>query len=234
MSVLPPLVAIVGTTGVSKSRLAVELALHLRRIGESAVVPEHGFRGGQVINADAMQVYKGLDLITNKMSTEEQCGIPHHLLGFREPGDQYLVTDWVRDASDCIDKIYTQRELPIVIGGTAYWLQNLILAKKLASLEAIPKGPNSKLVSKILEEKIGNLNPTQKELWDSLPSIAPRAEDEPTVCYSLYGLLQWLDPATAARWHWKDARRVLTSLRVIKEQGMEASKVLAEQESSAR
>ncbi len=221
MSVRGPLVAIVGTTGVSKSRLAVDLALHLKANHEHSD-SSHGFRGAQVINADAMQVYKGLDLITNKMSLEEQQGIPHHLMGFRQPGEQYLVTDWIKDATSCINKIYARNELPIVVGGTAYWLQNLLLSSRLASLESDPDpSVESKSPSEVLETRVSALSSEHRALWESLPEIAPKASEKPDDCFTLHGLLNALDPDTATRWHWRDARRVLTSLKVIKNQGAE-------------
>ena len=78
-----PLVVICGTTGVGKSKLAVDLALKY---------------SGRVINADAMQVYDGLDILTNKMPMNERKGVEHSLMGFKQPGEQYVVGEWVRDA----------------------------------------------------------------------------------------------------------------------------------------
>ncbi|CAG8813805.1 11357_t:CDS:2, partial [Gigaspora rosea] len=75
-------IAIVGTTGVDKSELGVQLAKALH---------------GEVINGDSMQVYKGLDIITNKMPMEEREGIPHHLMDFLEPHQEYRVTEFTED-----------------------------------------------------------------------------------------------------------------------------------------
>jgi len=90
---LRPLIAICGTTGVGKSKLAIELALHLSELG----LP-NGWRGAKVINADAMQVYAGMDIITNKVTQEEMQGVPHALMGFKSPNEQYVVGQWVQDA----------------------------------------------------------------------------------------------------------------------------------------
>lgn len=87
----PPMVVVVGTTGVGKSKLAVELAQSLT--GSSSP-----WRTGCVLNADAMQVYRGLDIITNKIPLEEQNGIQHSLMGFKDPGEQYVVGEWIHDA----------------------------------------------------------------------------------------------------------------------------------------
>ena len=88
-----PLLAVCGTTGVGKSKLAVELAL---RLSESHF--PHGWKGARIINADSMQVYTGLDIITNKIPMYEQKGIEHVLMSFKVPGEQYVVGEWIKDA----------------------------------------------------------------------------------------------------------------------------------------
>jgi tRNA dimethylallyltransferase len=95
-----PLIAICGTTGVGKSKLAIELALHLARDST-----RDGWRGARVINADAMQVYRGLDIITNKMPQSERQGVEHLLMGFKEPGEQYVVGQWVQDALTVVSSL---------------------------------------------------------------------------------------------------------------------------------
>jgi tRNA A37 N6-isopentenylltransferase MiaA len=84
------ILAIVGTTGVGKSQLAV----HLARAQELGL--------GEIINADSMQVYRGLDIITNKVTPEEQMGVPHHLLGFLSPQDEYRVGQFKQDAEKVV------------------------------------------------------------------------------------------------------------------------------------
>ena len=92
MASLRPVITICGTTGVGKSKLAIELAL---RIAEGAVV----------INADSMQVYDGLDILTNKVPREEMRGIPHLLMGFKKPGEQYVVGQWVEEAAKAVSLV---------------------------------------------------------------------------------------------------------------------------------
>jgi tRNA dimethylallyltransferase len=90
---LRPIIAICGTTGVGKSKLAVELALNL-----SEKLDSHGWKGGVVVNADAMQAYKGFNTITNKIPLGERAGVDHVLMDFKEPTEQYVVGQWVHDA----------------------------------------------------------------------------------------------------------------------------------------
>ena len=73
------LIAVIGPTGVGKSNLAVQIALALN---------------GEIINADSMQVYKGLDIITNKMPANERKGITHHLMDEIDPMNDFTVQDW--------------------------------------------------------------------------------------------------------------------------------------------
>lgn len=91
-----PLVAVIGTTGVGKTDLGVELALALSSRPSSSRPPTRA----EVLNHDSMQCYRGLDVITNKATRDEMRGVPHHLMGFLEPGREWGVNDFVRDALD--------------------------------------------------------------------------------------------------------------------------------------
>lgn len=103
------LVAIVGTTGVGKSQLAVDLALALPTLGLSASP-----RSAEIINSDSMQVYRGLDVVTNKATEPEMGGISHHLMGFLDPGEEYRVGDFQRDALNKVCDLRCQLPSDIV------------------------------------------------------------------------------------------------------------------------
>lgn len=92
---LRPIIAICGTTGVGKSDLAIELASRLSKGYLS-------WKGARIINADSMQVYRGMDIITNKVPESERRGIDHLLMGFKEPGEQYVVGHWIQDALNAV------------------------------------------------------------------------------------------------------------------------------------
>ena len=98
MTSLKPLIAICGTTGVGKSKLGVELALMLRQEIYQDGSSGHPWRGARIINADSMQTYTGMDIITNKIPQAERMSVDHLLMDFKQPGDQYFVGQWVHDA----------------------------------------------------------------------------------------------------------------------------------------
>ncbi|KAJ3206658.1 hypothetical protein HDU67_008033, partial [Dinochytrium kinnereticum] len=104
-------VAIVGTTGVGKSNLAIELAKRF---------------GGEVINADSMQVYRGLDIATNKVTEEEKEGVPHHLMSFVDPPEEYSVSQFEVDCVKKISDLHSRSILPILVGGTHYYIQSVL------------------------------------------------------------------------------------------------------------
>jgi len=232
MASLRPIIAICGTTGVGKSKLAVELAL---RIAE----------GAAVINADSMQVYDGLDILTNKLPTEEMKGVPHLLMGFKKPGEQYVVGQWVEEAAKAvsptpstsrpvalpldhamykINDIHNQNKIPIVVGGTSYWIQHLVFPDRLVGKDSQPPSPSC-----LSENLLSKLSPDERDLINKLPDPPPSASTDPDSALAMHRLLQALDPTVASRWHWRDTRKVLRSLRIIAETGRLPSEVIAEQ-----
>ncbi|CAG8823007.1 3579_t:CDS:2, partial [Racocetra fulgida] len=76
-------------------------------------------------------VYKGLDIITNKMPIKEREGIPHHLMDFLEPSQEYRVTEFTEDAIKIIHDIHSRNHIPIIVGGTHYYIQSLLWKNSL-------------------------------------------------------------------------------------------------------
>ena len=105
------IIVVVGTTGVGKTKLGVDLAKQF---------------SGEVINCDVMQMYKGLEVATAKATQEERQGIPHHLMSFLEPHETFSPHEFRKLADAKINEITERGKMPIVVGGTMYYVQGLL------------------------------------------------------------------------------------------------------------
>jgi tRNA dimethylallyltransferase len=112
----PGLVVIVGATGTGKSELSLDLAESLAQRGTSA----------QIINADAMQLYRGMDIGTAKLPEAERRGIPHHLLDILDPADDASVARYQSDARRIIRQIQSAGDVPILVGGSGLYVSSVI------------------------------------------------------------------------------------------------------------
>src|SRR5690349_12635351 len=106
--ILPKILVIVGPTASGKSELAVRLA--------QAV-------GAEIVNADSMQIYRGLDIGTAKPTTEEQGGIPHHLIDLVAPDRPFSAADFAGAADQAIARIHARGKRAIVVGGTGLYIR---------------------------------------------------------------------------------------------------------------
>src|SRR5437763_7549661 len=104
-------IAVVGATATGKSELGVELALAL---------------GGEVVNADSMQLYQGMDIGTAKLSVDEQRGVPHHLLDIWPVTYPASVADYQQRARAVVDDILARGRVPIVVGGSGLYVRALL------------------------------------------------------------------------------------------------------------
>nr|XP_019708837.1 adenylate isopentenyltransferase 5, chloroplastic-like [Elaeis guineensis] len=104
-------VVVMGATGTGKSRLAIDLAVRFN---------------GEVVNSDKMQLYDGVDVVTNKVTDEETRGIPHHLLGGILPDADFTASDFRRVAGRAISSIAQRGRLPVVAGGSNSYIEELI------------------------------------------------------------------------------------------------------------
>ncbi|MFN3188498.1 MAG: tRNA (adenosine(37)-N6)-dimethylallyltransferase MiaA [Candidatus Paceibacteria bacterium] len=149
----PPAVAIVGPTASGKTALSIELAKAF---------------AGEVISADSRQVYRGMDIGTAKVTKEEMQGIPHHLLDVCDPHDVYTAMDFVRDANKALGDITNKNKLPIIAGGTFFYLD--MLMGKMSAPEVAPdpalRTELESLSNKELLEKLKSLDPLRAEKID--------------------------------------------------------------------
>ena len=113
----PKLVVITGPTASGKTALGVMLAQRL---------------GGEVVSADSMQIYRGMDIGTAKPTPEEMQGVPHHMIDIADPTENYSVSRYAVEATACVDDILARGKLPIVVGGTGLYIDSLIAGRTFA------------------------------------------------------------------------------------------------------
>jgi tRNA dimethylallyltransferase len=110
------LVAIVGATGTGKSELSLDLAERLADAGTPA----------EIVNADAMQLYRGMDIGTAKLLPKERRGIPHHLIDVLEPTEEASVARYQAEARAVIDDIVARGAMPILVGGSGLYVSSVV------------------------------------------------------------------------------------------------------------
>lgn len=106
-----PLVILTGPTAVGKTDLSLALA---KRIG------------GEIVSADSMQVYKGMDIGTAKIKKSEMEGIPHHLIDILSPKEDFNIVKFKKLANEAMDEIYKKGHIPIITGGTGFYIQSVL------------------------------------------------------------------------------------------------------------
>ena len=163
-----PLVILTGPTAVGKTDLSIKLAKAIN---------------GEIISADSAQVYKGFDIGSAKVTVEEMQGVPHHLIDVFEPDFSFDVTVFQREAKRIVDEIISRGHIPIVAGGTGFYIQAL-----LYDIDFNDEGDDSyrKSLERYLEET-GDID----KLYDELKEV---------------------DPASAAIIHKNNHRKVIRAL----------------------
>lgn len=107
----PHIIIIAGPTAVGKTKTSIELAKALNT---------------EIISADSIQIYRGCDIGSAKVTTEEMQGIKHHLIDIKEPYENYSVKEYREDAFNIINKLHAENKIPIVCGGTGFYINSLI------------------------------------------------------------------------------------------------------------
>ena len=173
-----PVVVIVGPTAVGKSRIAVEVA----KVFET-----------EVLTADSRQVYRGMDVGTDKPASEERQAVPHRLIDLVDPDESFNAGLYRRQAIDEIERLYRDCHLPLVVGGTGLYVRTL--------LKGLCDAPQA----------------------DPIVREALRQEAEDQGYDRLYARLVKVDPVAAARLHPRDESKVIRALEVYQLSGRRMS-----------
>lgn len=178
------IIAVVGPTASGKSDLAVRIAQRL---------------GGEIISADSMQIYRGMDIGTAKVTREEMRGVPHHLIDIKDPREPFSVAEFQTLARETIHRIASRKKLPILVGGTGLYLNSVIDPYDFS-------GPKDDFNGEI-RTYYQNMAITQgkEKLFEALMAV---------------------DPASAAKLHPNDQKRVIRALEYYRLTGKPISENL--------
>ena len=179
-----PVVAVGGPTASGKTAFSVQLAKRL---------------GGEVVCADSMQIYKGLDVGTAKATKEEMEGVPHHLMDFLPPEETFSVADFVEAANREVQAITGRGRLPVLVGGTGLYIESFLNGVRFAEQKTDPA----------LRERLG------KEAGE----LGAQA---------MHGRLAAIDPDYAATVHPNNVGRVIRALELYYSSGKTMSRQRAE------
>ncbi|MFS0823524.1 tRNA (adenosine(37)-N6)-dimethylallyltransferase MiaA [Bacillus sp. 1P02SD] len=179
------LVVLIGPTAVGKTKLSIELAKKLN---------------AEIISGDSMQIYKGMDIGTAKISIDEMEGIPHHLIDIKEPHENFSVAEFQAAVRKLISDIHSRGKLPMIVGGTGLYIQSVIYDYQFTDDASNPE------YRKTLEQQ-ANDNGVD----------------------SLYQELKEIDPESAERIHPNNIRRVIRALEIFKSTGKTMTEYMKEQ-----
>lgn len=174
-----PLIILTGPTAVGKTALSIKLA--------KAV-------GGEIISADSMQVYRHLDIGSAKVTKEEMDGIPHHLIDVLDPREEFNVTIFQKMAKEALAQIYSNHHIPIVAGGTGFYIQALLYDIDFRNHDGDTK------------------------IRTELESLSR----EKGAAY-LHQMLQDIDPESAAQIHANNQKRVIRAIEYYRQTGEKIS-----------
>ncbi len=183
-------VILTGPTAVGKTGLAIDLA---------------GIIDGEIVSADSMQIYKGLDIGTAKATKKEQSAVVHHLIDILKPDEEYSVARFQKDAWAAISKINAANKIPLVVGGTGFYIKALLSA------------PFAPAIDKDMDYR------------NKLKELARCKNSN-----FLHDRLAVVDPQSARRIHPNDLQRVIRALEIHHISGFTASQLAAQKEELPR
>lgn len=176
---MKPLVILTGPTAVGKTDLSIRLAKEI---------------GGEIISADSMQVYRKMNIGTAKIRPEEMQGVPHHLIDIVEPGEEFNVVLFQRYALAAMEEIYSRGNIPILVGGTGFYIQAVLYQIRF----------------------------TENNADDSYRKELQALADEKGAEY-LYEMLKQTDEKAAEAIHANNVKRIIRALEFYKKTGTQIS-----------
>lgn len=189
------LVVVAGPTASGKSKLALELAKEFN---------------GEIISADSMQIYKGMDIATAKPSPEDMQEIRHHLVGFLDPSESYSAAEFINDAKAAVDDIGMRGKLPIVAGGTGLYIDLLTESAVLPDFEISEN--TKKTVQELFDE-----NKAYKTLSEVDPETAKTTpeQNKKRIRRALEVFFEKGKPISYFKEHSKDGKKEFDCLYIV-------------------
>lgn len=180
-----PLIILTGPTAVGKTELSIRLAKAVN---------------GEIISADSMQVYRYMDVGTAKITAEEMQGVPHHLIDVLEPSEDFNVFLFKEMAEKALDNIYKKGKIPVVTGGTGFYIQALLYDINFDDTDA------------------------DSDFRTEMYRLAEGKGNE-----YVHGLLKEVDPVSASEIHFNNIKRVIRALEYHNQTGKKISEHNEEQ-----
>lgn len=174
-----PLIILTGPTAVGKTALSVKLAKAIN---------------GSIISADSMQVYRGMDIGSAKVTKEEMGGIKHYLIDVLEPDEEFHVVRFQQMAKEAMAEIYQEGKIPILTGGTGFYIQSVLYDIDFTSQQE------------------------DTAYRERLEQLAKEQGNE-----ALHAMLQEVDPVSAEKIHANNVKRVIRALEFYEKTGMPIS-----------
>lgn len=183
-------IAIIGPTASGKTSLAIEVAKKLN---------------GEVISVDSRQVYKDLNIGTEKVTQEEMGGIPHHMIDIVDPEEVYTVEQFQKDARTCIENILAREKVPILAGGSGQYMDAVLYDTKFPQvppneklrkdLEDVPVAALFKVLQDQDPKRAETIDPHNKqrlvralEIIDALGEVPAQEDPKPVYGFQYFGI----------------------------------------------
>ena len=189
---------IVGPTGIGKTELAISLAKKI---------------DGEIISADSMQIYEGMDIGTGKVTKEEMQNIKHYMLDIKKPYERYTVKEFKEDALKCIEEITKKGKTPIIVGGTGLYINSLVYDYTFDKEVEIKKEKDEK--DEKAEEKESNYEIDYTDhILKYRKSLEEKLLNGEITLEELYEMACKIDPASSLKISSNDKKRILRILEL--------------------